>query len=196
MDNDNLNAHNEIVSRLSILDEADQKHVLDMVCQWFRFSAHSKIPTRSHVSEPDSPEKSVGMFSKESDLTPKEFLMEKNPRTNVERVACLAYYLTHYRGARHFKTIDISKLNTEAAQPKFANPTVALDSAAKSGLVVASGKGAKQISAMGEQFVLALPDRDAAQKKQREMGPRKRRKSTTKKSRAKRSANNKAGVDD
>ncbi|WP_424946484.1 hypothetical protein [Candidatus Spongiihabitans sp.] len=178
MDNDSLNAHNEIVSRLSILDEADQKHVLDMVCQWFRFSANSKTPTQSRVSESDSPEKSVGLFSRESDLTPKEFLMEKKPFTNVERVVCLAYYLTHFRGARHFKTLDISKLNTEAAQSKFANPTVALNDTARSGLVVASTKGTKQISAMGEQFVLALPDRDAAKKKQREMGPRKRRKPT------------------
>ena len=47
--------------------------------------------------------------------SPKDFLFRKEPNTDVERVACLAYYLTHRRGTNHFKTIDISKLNTEAA---------------------------------------------------------------------------------
>ncbi len=196
MDNDRLNAHNEIVSRLSGFDEGDQKHILSAICHWFDFSADPKKPARPPVSETDSTKASVGVFSRESDLTPKEFLMEKNPRTNVERVVCLAYYLTHYRGTHHFKTLDISKLNTEAAQPKFANPTVALNNTVKPGLVVASTKGAKQITAMGEQYVLALPDRDEAKKKQREMKPRKRRKPTIKTNRAKQSAENKAGVDD
>jgi len=47
-------------------------------------------------------------------MSPKDFLLEKQPRTDVERIACLAYYLTHYRATPHFKTIDLSILNTEA----------------------------------------------------------------------------------
>ena len=38
------------------------------------------------------------------DLTPKQFLAQKKPENNYERVACLAYYLTHYREMLHFKT--------------------------------------------------------------------------------------------
>lgn len=70
--------------------------------------------------------------------------------------------LTHYRDSPHFKTLDISKLNTEAAQPKFSNAAVAVDNAMKTGYLVAATKGNKQLSAPGEQFVLKLPDRDAA----------------------------------
>ncbi|HXM22491.1 MAG TPA: hypothetical protein VN948_14640 [Terriglobales bacterium] len=89
-------------------------------------------------------------------------MLEKQPRTDVEKVACLAYYLTHYRETPFFKTLDISKLNTEAAQTKFANPTVAVDNAGKQNYLVPASKGNKQLSALGEQFVQALPDRDKA----------------------------------
>ena len=36
-------------------------------------------------------------FSGDRTPSPKQFLSEKQPRTDVERVACLAFYLTHYR---------------------------------------------------------------------------------------------------
>ena len=183
MTDERLTAHNDIVSRLKEFDEDDQKHILDMAYRWFKFSIEPKVPARSYVTEPGPPEgPSVGLFGQKSDLTPKEFLMEKEPRTNVERVTCLAYYLNHYRETPNFKTLDISKLNTEAAQPKFANPSVALNDAAISGFVVASTKGTKQISAMGEQFVLALPDRDAAKKIKQKMRPKRKKKSMEKKS--------------
>jgi hypothetical protein len=74
----------------------------------------------------------------------------------------LAYYLTHYKGTPHFKTLDLSKLNTEAAQPKFANSANASNNAVKMGYLVHASKGQRQLSAFGEQFVRALPDREAA----------------------------------
>ena len=175
MDDDRLNAHNEIVSRLLEFDEDDQKHILNMVYQWFKVPIEPKMPIRPYVAGPDLPENSVGLFGQKSDLTPKDFLTEKEPRTNAERVVCLAYYLNHYREMPRFKPLDISKLNTEAAQRKFANPSVAVNDAAKSGFVVASTKGAQRISVMGEQFVLALPNRDAAKKIKQRMGPKKKK---------------------
>jgi hypothetical protein len=89
--------------------------------------------------------------------------MQKDPQTNVERIACLAYYLTRYRDTKHFRTLDLSKINTEAAQPKFANATYSLTNALRSGLIVPASGGLRQLSALGELFVNALPDRDAAQ---------------------------------
>ncbi|MGH7747736.1 MAG: hypothetical protein ACREQ5_23700, partial [Candidatus Dormibacteria bacterium] len=68
----------------------------------------------------------------------------------------------HYRDAPHFKTVDISALNIEAAQPKFSNTSVAVDNARAKGFLVPSTKGNKQISAAGERYVELLPDRDAA----------------------------------
>jgi len=110
------------------------------------------------------------------DISPKEFILQKQPHTSVERVACLAYYLTHYRDVPHFKTLDISKLNTEAAQPKFANAALAVNDASKSGYVIPVSKGNKQLSAAGELFVQALPNRDEARAAMASARPRKRNK--------------------
>jgi hypothetical protein len=100
--------------------------------------------------------------------------MQKQPRTDVERVACLAFYLMHYRNAPHFKTIDISKLNTEAAQSKMSNAHVAVNNATQTGYLVPAVRGAKQISAAGEVFVQALPDREAAKTAMVKVKPRKK----------------------
>ena len=101
-------------------------------------------------------------YSVDTSMSAKEFLLEKQPKTDVERIACLAFYLTHYRDTPHFKTLDLSKLNTEAAQPKFSNAGNAANNAVKTHYLVASSKGNRQLSAIGEQFVRALPDRSAA----------------------------------
>ena len=94
--------------------------------------------------------------------SPKDFLFQKEPNTDVERVACLAYYLTHHRGTNHFKTIDVSKLNTEAAQRKFANAATSVGNATQAGFLALVGRGMKQLTAEGERYVDALPDRAAA----------------------------------
>ena len=95
-------------------------------------------------------------------MSPKEFVFEKQPRSDVERIAVLAFYLTHFRDMPHFKTLDLSKLNTEAAQPKFANTANSASNAVKQGYLVPSSKGMRQLSAVGERFVAALPDRETA----------------------------------
>jgi hypothetical protein len=120
------------------------------------------------------------LFADRQELSPKDFLFQKQPKTDIERVACLAYYLTHYRNTPHFKTVDISKLNTEGAQIKFSNTAYAVANAANDGLLASAGKGAKQISALGERYVDALPDRNAAKEVKASMRRRRnRRKSQT-----------------
>ena len=118
-------------------------------------------------------------FSEEKILSPKEFLFEKKPQSDVERVTALAYYLTHYRDTPFFKTLDISQLNTEAAQAKFSNAAYAVDNAAKYGYLVPASKGNKQLSAAGELFVQALPDRDAAKGAMQNARPKRKSKKGT-----------------
>jgi hypothetical protein len=118
-------------------------------------------------------------FSEDTSMSVKDFMMEKAPKTDVERVACLAYYLTHYKATPHFKTLDISQLNTDAAQPKFSNTGYSVNNALKLGYIVSSTKGQRQLSALGERFVQALPDRNAAKEallslRRRNRGKRKR----------------------
>jgi hypothetical protein len=98
----------------------------------------------------------------ESAPNPREFMSRKKPQSQVERIACLTYYLTHYRDVQHFKASDISVLNTEAAGQKFGNLSRDFDNADRhSGYIVSAGKGAKQVTIRGEAVVEALPDRDA-----------------------------------
>ena len=93
--------------------------------------------------------------------SPKDFLFKKQPNTNIERVACLAYYLACYRSKRHFKTADISKLNTEAAQNTF-NASQAIKNATNAGFLAPVSRAMKQLSAQGERYVDELPDQVAA----------------------------------
>ena len=100
--------------------------------------------------------------------------MQKRPTTDVERVAVLAYYLTHYRDTPHFKTLDISKLNTDAAQPKFANAAVSVENATKMGYLVPAPKASKQLAAAGEVFVQLMPNREAAKEAMASARPRRK----------------------
>ncbi|NEB95209.1 hypothetical protein [Streptomyces bauhiniae] len=90
------------------------------------------------------------------------FMTQKKPASLVERIACLAYYLTVYRGTPHFKTSDLVLLNTEAAAPRFGNASRDADNADRqNGYLVSAGKGIKQLTPRGEAMVQALPDRGA-----------------------------------
>lgn len=105
----------------------------------------------------------------EEALTPRAFMSQKKPKSLVERMACLAYYLDHFRSTPHFKTGDLVQLNTEAAAPKFSNPSRDADNADRqNGYLVTAGKGLKQITPRGEAVVEALPDRDAVSSALRE----------------------------
>lgn len=155
---DDFEALSTIVRVLKELDPDSQKRVLQSVQTFLGVSVGRSSNDVFNISATPS----EGVFSRDLTLSPKEFLRDKNPQTDVERVICLAYYLTHYRDTPHFKTVDISSLNTEAAQPKFSNTAVAVDNARKVGYLVPATKGNKQISAIAEKFVEMLPDREAA----------------------------------
>jgi hypothetical protein len=115
--------------------------------------------------------------------TPRQFMAAKKPTTDVERVTCLAYYLTHVRGKPHFKTPELIDLNTEAAGTKISNPAQATGNAKdRNGYLADAGGGNRQITTLGDAVVEAMPDRtavkaaiDAAPKKpRRKPGPKKK----------------------
>jgi hypothetical protein len=93
--------------------------------------------------------------------SPKSFLASKRPTTDVERITVLAYYLDRQRGTPAFKTIDLTKLNTEAAGRNFSNATYSARNAVALGYLTSAGSGKKQITARGEALVEALPAREA-----------------------------------
>lgn len=176
----NIEVFNTIFSALKGLDQEMQKRTIQSIVTLLDIPLYDSIkPYNTFEQAPNNQPKDIS-FSENRNISPKEFLRDKAPQTDIERIACLAYYLTVYREQPHFKTLDLSSLNTEAAQPKMSNPTVAVDNASKAGLLVQAGKGNKQISAAGELFVQALPDREAARSTIANNRIRKRNKKTTK----------------
>lgn len=173
-----------IVSLLEPMSREDRERVLATVSIWLEMSAaqpHLPAP-RLVTSSIASSNYSSSPFAPRDPISAKEFLLEKEPRTDADRVACLAYYLTHYRDTPEFKTVDISRLNTEAAQRKFSNAAQAMKNAVRDGFLTASAKkGFRQLSAMGEQYVNALPSTEDAREVRRRMIPRRGRKPTARK---------------
>lgn len=161
-----FDALSTVIGALQPLDDEARRRIVESAVTFLKIvptrgtPALHNVATGSHGSSSAMSESAP--FSESTQMSVKEFVLEKQPRTDVERLACLAYYLTHYRGTPHFKTIDLSLLNTEAAQPKFANAANSANNAVKMGYLVPSVKGQRQLSAFGERFVRALPDRDAA----------------------------------
>jgi len=92
--------------------------------------------------------------------SPKIFMAQKKPSSEIERLTCLAYYLTHYSNVPTFKTRDLTKLGRQAAQQTFSNPAVFARNAVQAEYLALAGGGSKQITTLGEAVVDALPDRE------------------------------------
>ena len=185
---DELDVMRVVTDALNQVDIEGRERILKYVSDFFGLDVYNgPRPTASQQSiivNTSTDDRKLNFADRET-ISPKDFLHEKQPRTDIERVACLGYYLAEYRDTPRFKTGDISKLNTEAAQLKFSNAAAAVSNAAGSALLVPAGKGTKQLSALGERFVDALPDHEDAKAVLGRMRPRRGRKksSNTKKAR-------------
>lgn len=165
---DEAAALSTMVAALAPLDQTARIRLLRTISTFFELAfgeprLDSLILQRGiGIGESENRSSANPSFSEDRFQSPKAFLLEKRPQSDVERIACLAYYLTHYRDLPHFKTLELSKLNTEAAQIKLSNAARAVDNAASSHFLIPAGQGKKQLSAIGELYVQALPDRKAA----------------------------------
>ncbi len=114
---DELSTLTSILAQLSRFDPVTRERIIHTITAFHgitsRGATSASSPQSGTASGGHTP---VGTFSEDRSISPKQFMFEKQPRTDVEKVACLAYYLTHYRDLQYFKTLDISKLNTEASQ--------------------------------------------------------------------------------
>jgi hypothetical protein len=170
----------QIVKLLEPLTAEERRHILQTVLTWLHIEdvpLRGQQPTESSSDTPSPPKTADEYpFSGRSEISPKEFILEKEPQTDLERLTCLAYYLTHYRDQRYFKTEDLSKLNTEAAQRRFSNAAFTALNAVRDGFFVQAPKpGLRQLSAIGEQYVQALPNHEAATEVRKRMRARGRR---------------------
>ena len=160
-----LSSLKTILQALEPLDETQRKFVLKTVAERMGVSVPSSVAQERTLSGMQG---GAGVGSSSSGggvqegQTPKQFLKMKMPKTDVQRIACLAYYLTHGREQPNFKTEDLTKLNTEAGGTPLSNPSMAVGNATKQNKFLgAVGEGKKQITALGEDVVIALPDEEA-----------------------------------
>jgi hypothetical protein len=175
----NFTIVSRIIEQLEPLASEDREHVLRTVATWFRVGLPPAAASNAQLPSLPTSATEDEKFSNRPVLSVNDFIFEKDPATEPERLACLAYYLTHYRETPYFKTVDLTRLNTEAAQKTFSNPAVASSNAIRDGFFVSAPKaGYKQLSAMGERFVHALPDRESAQNIKQRIGSRRNKRNS------------------
>lgn len=173
---------NDVISALQPMSIEQRSRLIDTVATFYRLSLsqhHSSPAEASATSARPTNEGSATprpSFSEDRSLSPKEFLLEKGPRTEAERIACLAYYLTHFRDIKYFQTSDLTDLNVEGAQIKLSNATARVFDATRDGFLAPAPGGKKQITALGERLVRALPEREAVREIIAKARPRRRRK--------------------
>jgi hypothetical protein len=175
-----LDAIGKVLDALSGLSKKQRQFVIRAAADRYNL----QVGTKSEPSETDggSEQESTPLSSDVKKRTPKAFLKAKNPTTDVERIACLSYYLTHGREVSKFKTNDLTKLNTDAAQPSFSNAANTVKNATNQNRFLApAGKGYKQITALGEEYVEALPDQDKVKQVVKKYRKRRRKKTARKK---------------
>lgn len=89
------------------------------------------------------------------------FIRTKKPLNDVERVACLAYYIMKTKSQAGFTRKDINAAHTDSGGSNI-NMTRALDNATRQSKYLSNrGQREKQLTTVGEDVVEALPDRDA-----------------------------------
>jgi hypothetical protein len=169
-----------VVKALEHLDDTDRRWVLQSAATKFSIPAPDAAAGSGGAGAGGAQlgagnNASGGVQTDIKQLDAKTFMKNKNPRSETQRVACLAYYLNHARDVEAFKTAEITKLNKEARGPDF-NVTRAIDNASRAtrGFLSAIGKGQKQLTAFGEEIVEALPSQEAVRQLEATKKPGKR----------------------
>ncbi len=183
-----LEALGTVLNALGSLDEIQRRFVLRTATERFGLGGSSALTTPQQLAaqangwkDPRTPNGVVSPGQLDG-LSPKDFLRLKKPTSELQRMVCLAYYLANARELPHFKTTDLTALNTEAAAQRFSNASATVNNATvQSQFFSPAGDGAKQLTALGEDYVRALPDQDAAKTAISEHKPKRKKAQPAKK---------------
>jgi hypothetical protein len=173
---DEFTAARQAYEALRHLEPAEQSRALRFIAEKLDVPAPEDRQAQGgqHRSGSQSRDSASTSGVSERAASPKAFLAAKKPQTDVEQVACLAYYLTHSADTSTFGTKDLTKANHDALA-KSINMHRAVDNANKGGYLAPAGKGQKGITALGEAVVQAMPDREAVKAAIAEQAAGKRR---------------------
>jgi hypothetical protein len=172
-----IEALSDVLTALSALQTDDEK-------RWVLETASTRVGVALATGASVSATTAGGArtATNNSSLTPKEFMRSKEPKSDVQRIACLAYYLTNHRETAQFKSADLWALNTEAAGPKINMSRAVNNATAQNGYLASAGGGRKQITALGEDVANALPNQEAVKAVEEQVGkPKRKKKSASRK---------------
>lgn len=97
------------------------------------------------------------MIDAQATASAKKFLIAKQPKTDLERILCLAHYHTHFLHRPEFTAADLASLNSEAGLTQLSNPSFAVRKAVKQGLLDSASERGKRLTVSGEALVASLP---------------------------------------
>jgi hypothetical protein len=160
-----LNAIGTVLTALEPLDAEKRKFVLKTVIE--RLAVPDLLPAAPATPAANLLSATAAAASPLAikGISAKDFMKAKNPQTDSQRIACLAYYFTHNKGQNEFKTADFTQLNEEAKGIRFSNAGVAVMNATdQSKFLAPVGDGKKRITTLGEEVVEVLPDQEAVKK--------------------------------
>ena len=166
-------ALSDVLSALEGLKQSDQVWVLETAA-----SRINSMVSGDSIRKPAAASLRALGADHGTRTDPKAFMRTKDPKNDVQRVACLAHFLTDQRKMPHFKARDLSTLNTEAAGPRINISRAVNNATNQNRYLAAAGGGKKQITALGEDVVKALPDQEAARAAEEKGRPKRKRKAS------------------
>ena len=90
----------DIISAMDALEATERDRVLTTLTTYYGLG--NTPPAHAFSHHPDTIHSAFPPFGRE-EKDPKAFFKEKGPKTDVERIACLAFYLANYRDVPFFK---------------------------------------------------------------------------------------------
>lgn len=154
-----------VVTALEPLGDADRQWVLQSAAsRWSlilpantQAGISQQVPNGGAASGASSGEAQSAIEKKD----PRAFIRVKRPATDVQRVACLAYFIVTTSGKPGFSSKDVVTTHTDSGGSKI-NMTRALDNATRRSKYLSNrGPKEKQLTPLGEDIVDALPDQNA-----------------------------------
>ncbi|MBI2635136.1 MAG: hypothetical protein HYW79_01165 [Parcubacteria group bacterium] len=157
-----LKAIEVIVKELQKLDESDRPDVISFALKQVGLTPPTNLNSPQSDSSIAGGSQSAGL-----DTSMADFVKNKNPKNEYQRVAVIAYYREYKQNRKEFKNAEMSQANTqEARQPKISNITDVVTKARDryKFLTKGTGKATHQLSTHGADIVNALPDQESVKK--------------------------------
>lgn len=98
-----------VINTLQPLAPDERLHVLNAAAALY--CVHLSGPRQSHEPQPQTQQRAFSAAQArvegQKPVSVGEFLREKSPATNAQRIACFAYYREKYEGHEHFSKSDL-----------------------------------------------------------------------------------------